>query len=137
MSLASLLYFVNMRVMRKPHWQTSLDVAKEKAQSNPHVVDKNVFSKVEAFSIAHSQHIQEVNARGWKMNLSKLVVQAEVGDVEQWHFSGTLDPKDRPFDLNDMNFLAEAAFYIGAKRDGVQISISYPDEPIHFCWTEE
>ena len=71
MSLASLLYFVNMRVMRKPHWQTSLDVAKEKAQSNPHVVDKNVFSKVEAFSIAHSQHIQEVNARGWKMNLSK------------------------------------------------------------------
>ena len=85
-------------------------------------INKNVFSKVEAFSIAHSQHIQEVNARGWKMNLSKLVVQAEVGDVEQWHFSGTLDPKDRPFDLNDMNFLAEAAFYIGAKRDGDQKS---------------
>ena len=72
--------------MKKPHWQSVLDLAKEKAIKNPHKATTEMLYKPEEFSHLHKKHVYECSAKGWLFKLSKLVVEEK--DIHQWHFSG-------------------------------------------------
>ena len=119
--------------MKKPYWQTVLDEARTEADDNPHIATEDMLRNPKDFSHVHRTHVVERAARGWIFKISKLVFEG----MRQWHFSGTLDPAGRPFDVEDMNFLVEAATYLGADLSRVKVVFGHIDDPIHFCWLEE